>query len=63
MVLACLDATMRITTLADMANKVMKVSTPTVAAVSPSLLSTDFEVQQLKEQMSELTELVATLTQ
>ena len=63
MVLACSDATMSVTALADMADKVMEVSTPTVAAVSPSLPSTDLEVQQLREQMSKLTELVATLTQ
>ena len=63
MVLACSDATMSIAALADMADKVMEVSTPTIAAVSPSPPFTASEVQQLKEQMSRLTELVATLTQ
>ena len=65
MVLACSDATTSINTLADMADKVMEVATPSVAAINQpqAPLTSDPEVKRLKEEVSQLAELVATLTQ
>ena len=56
MVLTCSDATTNINTLTDMADKVMEVATPSVAAINqphapPTL---DPEVKQLKEEISKL---------
>ena len=60
MVLASADADMDLHKLADMADKVMEVATPPIAAISTS--DTPFEVQQLREDVSRLADLVASLT-
>ena len=60
MVLASADADMDLHKLADMADKVMEVATPPIAAISTS--DTPFEVQQLREEVSRLADLVASLT-
>ena len=64
MVLASSDSSMDLNKLADMADKVMEVATPTVAALSdtsPHHIDTS-EVQQLREEVARLTDLVASLT-
>ena len=45
-VLASADASMTLDKLADMADKVLEVATPTIAAVSDAASSTPSEVQQ-----------------
>ena len=58
-VLASADATTDLSKLADMADKIVEVATPTVAAVSePSA-----EIQQIKAEVSRLADVVASLTQ
>ena len=58
MVLASADDTTDLAKLAEMADKVVEVATPTVAAVStPS--QTDTEVEKLRLEVSRLSELVA----
>ena len=60
MVLASADASMTLDKLADMADKVLEVATPTIAAVSdarpdpPPASSTPSEVQQLREEVARL---------
>ena len=61
MVLASTDPATTLENLADMADKIMEVSTPTVAAVSTPSVD-DSEVKQLREQITRLTELVASLS-
>ena len=62
MVLASADATTDLPKLADMADKIMEVAIPpTVAATSTQPQVS--EVQQLKEEITRLTELVASLAQ
>jgi len=60
MVLASTDTTMDLNKLADMADKVMEVATPTVAAIHTP--NTSSEVTELREQVTRLAELVASLT-
>ena len=63
MVLASTDASMDLNKLADMADKVMEVATPTVSAVTDT--RTDMytsEVTQLREEVAHLADLVASLT-
>ena len=64
MVLASADSTMDLDRLADMADKVMEVAAPTVAAVSVTRPDgTDHsEVKQLREEVARLAYLVASLT-
>lgn len=64
MVLASADDSMDIHKLADMADKVMEVTTPTVAALSDARPDhTDAsEIKQLREQVARLTDLVSSLT-
>lgn len=60
MVLASTDASMDLNRLADMANKVMEVATPTVSAVSDT--HTDSSgVKRLREEVARLADLVASL--
>ena len=62
MVLASADATTDLPKLADMADKIMEVATPsTVAATSTQPQVSD--AQQLKEEITRITELVASLAQ
>ena len=60
MVLATADATADLSRLADMADKIVEVATPTIAAI----FSTDSssEVKQLKDEVSHVANLVASLT-
>ena len=61
MVLASADATMDLYKLADMADKVMEVTTPTVSAICD--ISTDaLGVKQLREEVAHLTDLVSSLS-
>lgn len=68
MVLASTDASMDLDKLADMADKVMEVATPTIAAVSDSrpdplpFPSGHSEVQQLKEEVARLTARIDSLS-
>ena len=65
MVLASADATMALDKLADMADKVMEVATPTVSAVSGTSAPTSApssEIQQLREEMARLTARIESLT-
>ena len=59
MVLASADADMDLHKLADMADKVMEVATPPIASISAP--DTSSEVQQLREEVSRLADLVASL--
>ena len=63
MVLACSDATTNINTLTDMADKVMEVATPSVAAINQPHAPPmpDPEVKQLEE-ISKLSEHLSVLT-
>ena len=58
-VLASADDATDLQKLADMADKIVEVATPTVAAVT----DTSTEVQQLKEEASRLADLMASLSQ
>ena len=60
MVLASTDSTMDINKLADMADKVIEVSAPSVSAITSSAHSSD--VKELREEVVRLTDLVASLT-
>ena len=60
MVLASADATTDLPKLAEMADKVIEVATPPTVAAMTTQVS---EVQQLKEEIARLTELVSSLTQ
>ena len=64
MVLASTDSSMDLHKLADLADKVMEVATPTVASISGTHSEdTDtFEVRQLREEVACLTNLVASLS-
>ena len=62
MVLASADDSMDLYKLADMADKVMEVTTPTVAAVSDACHPEHSEIKQLREEMARLTDLVSSLT-
>ena len=64
MVLTCSDATTNINTLTDMADKVMEVATPSIAAINqPHVPPTpDPEVKQLKEKISKLSKHLSVLT-
>ena len=63
MVLASADSSMDLDKLADMAEKVMEVATPTISAVSNTTDHTDHsEIKQLWEEISRLADLVASLT-
>ena len=61
MVLTSTDASMDLNKLADMADKVIEVATPTVAAISDTRTDTS-EVKQLHEEVAHLADLVASLT-
>ncbi len=61
MVLASADTSMELNKLADMADKVMEVSTQTVAAVSYSG-SENSEMMQLRKELTRLSALVASLS-
>lgn len=63
MVLASTDPSMSLDKLADMADKVMDVAAPTVAAVShtPDTDSVHSDVKQLREEVARLADLVASL--
>ena len=60
-VLASADASMDLNKLADMADKVMKVATPTVSAITDTR-SDPSEVKQLRDEVTCLADLVASLT-
>lgn len=60
MVLASADPATDLTKLADMADKIVEVATPTIAAVSNNDSSS--EVKQLRAEVTHLADLVATLT-
>ena len=60
MVLASTDSTMDINKLADMADKVIDISAPSVYAITSSAHSSD--VKELHEEVARLTDLVASLT-
>ncbi len=68
MVLASADASMELDKLADMADKVMEVATPTIAAVTepqpnpPPNTSDPSDIQQLKEEVAHLTARIEALT-
>ena len=62
MVLASADVSMDLGKLADMADKVMEVAVPTVAAIPSSTTTNLQEVQQLRQEVARLTELVTSLT-
>ena len=64
MVLASTDSSLDLHKLADLANKVMEVATPTVASISGTHSEdTDTsEVRQLREEVARLTNLVASLS-
>ena len=61
MVLASADATMDLNKLADMADKVMEVATPTVSAITDTRADSS-EVKQLREEVARLADLVASLS-
>ena len=65
-VLASDDSTMDLDRLADMADKVMEVAAPTVAAISEHHTTLNHtcssEINQLKEEVASLASLVASLT-
>ena len=60
MVLACSDTAMSLTALAAMADKVIEVATPSVAAIAQQ--QPDPDLRQLREEVSKLTDLVAALS-
>ena len=60
MVLASADPATTLENIADMADKIIEVATPTVAAVSA--VQDDSEVKQLREEVSRLADLVASLS-
>ena len=60
MVLTSADPATSLENLANMVDKIMEVSAPTVAALSTPHVD-DFEVKQLREQVSRLADLVASL--
>ena len=60
MVLASADASMELNKLADMADKVMEVATPTISAIVDTHTDTS-EVKQLREEVARLADLVASL--
>ena len=62
MVLASADVSMDLGKLADMADKVMEVAVPTVAAIPSSTATNSQDVQQLKQEVARLDELVTSLT-
>ena len=62
MVLASADPSTTLENLADMADKIMEVSTPTVAAMSTVSVDNS-EVKQLRDEVSRLADLVASLSQ
>ena len=61
MVLASTDTSMSLNKLADMADKVMEVATPTVSAITDTRTDT-LEVKQLREEVARLADLVASPT-
>ena len=61
MVLASADPSTTLDNLADMADKIMEVAAPTVAAVSTARID-DSSVKQLCEEVLRLTDLVASLS-
>ena len=61
MVLASADPSTTLDNLADMADKIMEVATPSIAAVSAARVD-DSEVKQLREEISRLADLVASLS-
>ena len=65
MVLAPADASMELEQLADMADKVMEVATPTVSAASDlhtaAAIADNSEVRHLREEISRLASLVDSL--
>ena len=62
MVLASADVSMDLGKLAHMADKVMEVAVPTVAAIPSSTATNSQEVQQLRQEVALLTESVTSLT-
>ena len=62
MVLASTADTMDLSTLADMADKVIEVATPSVASISASHQPDPAAFAQLQQEVSRLTDLVASLT-
>ena len=60
MVLVSTDNAMDLNKLADMADKVMEVATPTISAVSDTRANS--EVQHLREEVTCFADLVALLT-
>ena len=62
MVLASADVSMDLGKLADMADKVMEVAVPTVAAIPSSTATNSQDVQQLRQEVARLAELVTSLT-
>ena len=64
MVLASADSSMDLDKLVDMADKVMEVAAPTVAAVADTHpnRTDNFKVKQLQEEVACLADLIASLT-
>ncbi len=62
MVLASADSTTTLDKLAEMADKVMEVVTPVVAAVGHAHTESSVEVKQLRKEVAHLTNLVTVLT-
>ncbi len=62
MVLASADSTTTLDKLAEMADKVMEVATPVVAAVGHAHTESSVEVKQLRKEVAHLTDLVTALT-
>ena len=62
MVLASADSATPLEKLAEMADKVMEVATPVVAAIDKAHTESSEEVKQLRKEVAHLTELVTALT-
>ena len=64
MVLASMDTSIDLNKLADMADKVMEVATPTVSAITSTNLehTKSSEVEKLREEVAKLTDIVASLS-
>ncbi len=63
MVLASADSTITLDKLAEMADKIMEVATPVVAAVGHAYTTeSSVEVKQLRKEVAHLTDLVTALT-
>ena len=62
MILASADSAMDLQKLADIADKVMEVTTPTVSAIPNTVHPQPSEIEQLHLEVKRLTDLVTSLT-